>query len=151
MTLHGKVALVTGASRGIGRTVAEHLARNGVSVVVNYYPTEWEDAEDTVRGIKQEDGTAIAVAGDVADAARVRSLFDIADEHFGRPDMVVLNAVLTQALKHAGPEVMEAEIAKSPLGRLGRPQDIADVVGLLVSEQAGWITGQLIGAGGGMF
>jgi 3-oxoacyl-[acyl-carrier protein] reductase len=245
MTLHGKVALVTGASRRIGRTVAEHLARNGVSVVVNYYPTEWEDAEETVRGIKQEGGTAIAVAGDVADAAHVRSLFDIADEHFGRPDMVVLNAadvrhaalvdtsedlfdaifaanargafltlresavrladggrivaisaglsivpregtavyaaskaavnhlvrvlarevghrgitvnsvlpgaVLTQALKHAGPEVMEAEIAKTPLGRLGRPQDIADVVGFLVSEQAGWITGQLIGAGGGMF
>ena len=92
MTLHGKVALVTGASRGIGRTIAEHLARNGVSVVVNYYPTEWEDAEDTVRGIKQEGGTAIAVAGDVADAAHVRSLFDIADEQFGRPDIVVLNA-----------------------------------------------------------
>jgi NAD(P)-dependent dehydrogenase (short-subunit alcohol dehydrogenase family) len=51
----------------------------------------------------------------------------------------------------AGPEVMEAEVAKTPLGRLGRPQDIADVVGFLVSEQAGWITGQLIGAGGGMF
>jgi NAD(P)-dependent dehydrogenase (short-subunit alcohol dehydrogenase family) len=45
MTLHGKVALATGGSQGIGRTIAEHLARNGVSVVVNHHPTEWEDAE----------------------------------------------------------------------------------------------------------
>jgi 3-oxoacyl-[acyl-carrier protein] reductase len=64
---------------------------------------------------------------------------------------VLPGAVLTQALKDAGPAVLEREVAKTPLGRVGQPQDIADVVGFLVSEQAGWITGQLIGAGGGMF
>jgi 3-oxoacyl-[acyl-carrier protein] reductase len=92
MTLLGKVALVTGPSRGIGRTIAEHLAHKGVSVVVNYYPTEWEDAVETVRGIEEHGGTAIAVDADVADAAHVRSLFDIAEQRFGHLDIVVLNA-----------------------------------------------------------
>jgi 3-oxoacyl-[acyl-carrier protein] reductase len=65
---------------------------------------------------------------------------------------VLPGATLTQALtSFAGQKFIDAEIARTPLGRVGQPEDIADIVGFLVSEQARWITGQSIGAGGGMF
>jgi hypothetical protein len=89
MTLEGKVALVTGASGGIGRSIAERLASDGATVVVNYYPPERDNAEDVVRGIEEDGGTAVAAA---ADAAQLRGLFDVAQQGFGRLDIVVLNA-----------------------------------------------------------
>ncbi|MEH0934490.1 SDR family oxidoreductase [Micromonospora psammae] len=245
MALQGKVALVTGASQGIGRTIAERLAGDGASVVVNYYPSSRQDAEDVVRGIQAAGGAAVAAPADIADAAQLRGLFDVAEKEFGHLDIVVLNAsntthgtiadtsdeqfdaifatnvrsgfialreaairlpdggrivaisagltlmprpgtgvyaaskaavdhlvrvlahevgargitvnsvlpgaVLTPALLKAGQAVIDAEVAQTPLGRVGQPEDIADIVRFLVSEQGGWITGQTIGAGGGMF
>ncbi|MBM0258880.1 SDR family oxidoreductase [Micromonospora sp. 4G55] len=245
MALQGKVALVTGASQGIGRTIAERLASDGASVVVNYYPSSRQDAEDVVRRIQAAGGTAVAAPADIADAAQLRGLFDVAEKEFGHLDIVVLNAsntthgtivdtsdeqfdaifatnvrsgfialreaairlpdggrivaisagltlmprpgtgiyaaskaavdhlvrvlanevgargitvnsvlpgaVLTPALLNAGQAVIDAEVAKTPLGRVGQPEDIADIVRFLVSEQGRWINGQRIGAGGGMF
>jgi 3-oxoacyl-[acyl-carrier protein] reductase len=90
VALQDKEALPTGASPGIGRTIAEHLGRNGASVVVNYCPTERDDADEVVWSIEKHGGTAVAAAADVADAEQLRGLFDVADEQFGR--LVVLNA-----------------------------------------------------------
>ncbi|MGW5178907.1 SDR family NAD(P)-dependent oxidoreductase [Streptomyces sp. NPDC004082] len=64
---------------------------------------------------------------------------------------VLPGAVLTPALVAAGQAVIDAEVANTPLGRVGQPEDIADIVRFLVSDQGRWITGQTIGAGGGMF
>lgn len=64
---------------------------------------------------------------------------------------VMPGAVLTQALLNAGPAIIAAEVSATPLGRVGEPEDVADVVAFLASDQARWITGQVIGAGGGMF
>jgi 3-oxoacyl-[acyl-carrier protein] reductase len=252
MTENAKVALVTGASRGIGRAIAERLGRDGVSVVVNYYSNrpgqdERARADEVVQAIERSGGAAMAAEADVADARQLRSLFDIAEQHFGGLDILVNNAAawrfssiadatdedfdvvfttnargtfvamreaakrlrdggrviaigaglalmprpgtaiygaskaainhLVRVLAHEiGPRqitvnsvlpgavntdalkerpgsdtFLAGEIAQTPLRRLGEPEDIADVVAFLVSDDGRWITGQNIGAGGGMF
>src|SRR6266702_4137533 len=72
--LTGKVAVVTGASKGIGASIAKHLAAEGAAVVVNYASSK-EGAEKVVAGIKAEGGKAIAVQGNVAKKAHVDRLF----------------------------------------------------------------------------
>jgi 3-oxoacyl-[acyl-carrier protein] reductase len=65
---------------------------------------------------------------------------------------VLPGAVRTHALTSAvPPEAIAAEVALTPLGRVGEPEDIADIVAFLVSDEGRWVTGQCIGAGGGMF
>jgi len=83
-----KSAIVTGASRGIGRAVALRLARDGFAVVVNYAGNAGK-AEETINEIKSAGGQAIAVQADVANAADVERLFKKASEIFGRIDVVV--------------------------------------------------------------
>lgn len=87
----GKVALVTGGARGIGRAITERLARLGASVVVNYSASE-KPAQETVAKIEQAGGTAIAVQADVSRPADIDRLFAAAIERFHRLDMVVANA-----------------------------------------------------------
>ncbi|WP_203141391.1 SDR family oxidoreductase [Marinobacter mangrovi] len=97
MTNTQPVALVTGASRGIGRAVAIQLADDGFAVVVNYAGNV-RLAEQVVVDIESRGGRAMAVRGDVADAADVDRLFSQALEAFGRIDVVVNNAgVMTPA------------------------------------------------------
>jgi 3-oxoacyl-[acyl-carrier protein] reductase len=72
--LAGKVALVTGASRGIGREIAEELARNGAKVVVNYASSPAK-AEEVVSGIKKNGGEAVAIQADISSVAEVEKLF----------------------------------------------------------------------------
>jgi 3-oxoacyl-[acyl-carrier protein] reductase len=251
MDMQGKVALVTGASRGIGRAIAERLGSNRASVVVNYYANragsdERALADEVVQAIEKRGGAAVAAEADVADARQLRGLFDIAEQRFGGLDILVNNAaawrfkpiadatdedfdvvfgtnaraafvalheaairvrdggrivtigaglalmarpgsglyaaskaaidqmirvlahelgprqvtvnsvlpgaVNTDALKEtANSAVIEGEIAATPLRRLGEPADIADIVAFLVSDEGRWVTGQRIGAGGGMF
>jgi 3-oxoacyl-[acyl-carrier protein] reductase len=87
----GKVALVTGASRGIGRCIAETLAAAGYAVVVNF-ASRVEDADATVAAIGAGGGTAVAVRADVSDVAAVTRMFATVDERFGRLDALVNNA-----------------------------------------------------------
>ena len=242
--LHDKVALVTGASRGIGAAIAARLAADGARVVVNYSRSE-RAADDVVRSIRDKGGHALAVRADIADLDQIPALFAQTIEQFGRLDVLVNNAAVSErrtleevdrdhfaahftlnvrgllfamqaAAKHLQPggriinitsgivrarvagsavyagskaaveaftrcvaaelgprgitvnslapgvtdtdmlqasvpeQVQQALVAQTPLGRLGTPRDIADAVAFLASDDARWITGEVIGANGGL-
>src|SRR5450432_2315836 len=90
-TLKGKVALVTGASRGIGRAIAERLARQGAAVAVNYSSNAGE-AQKVVAEIEAAGGDAFAVQADVGRVPEIVRLFDETIAHFGKLDILVNNA-----------------------------------------------------------
>src|ERR1700684_4397509 len=88
---NGKVAIVTGSSRGIGAAIAERLATDGFTVVINYAGSTTE-AEALAGKIEQAGGRAITAKADVSDGAAVSRLFDMADAAFGGVDVLVNNA-----------------------------------------------------------
>jgi 3-oxoacyl-[acyl-carrier protein] reductase len=89
--LQGKVAIVTGASKGIGAAIAASLAAEGASVVVNYASSK-EGADAVVAKIKAAGGTAVAVHGDVSKSADAQALVDAAVQQFGKLDILVNNS-----------------------------------------------------------
>src|SRR5437867_491559 len=89
--LAGKVAVVTGASKGIGASIAKHLAAEGAAVVVNYASSK-EGADRVVAAIAGKGGKAVAVRADVAKKADIEGLFAEAKEAFGNIDILVNNA-----------------------------------------------------------
>src|SRR5271169_4724775 len=98
-----KVAIVTGASRGIGAPVAERLARDGFTVVVNYSGNQ-AAAEALVRKIEAAGARALSARADVADPAAVARLFDAAETAFGGVDVLVNNAGIMKLAKLADSE-----------------------------------------------
>jgi 3-oxoacyl-[acyl-carrier protein] reductase len=239
-SLSGKVAIVTGASSGIGQAIAERLSEEGAIVVVNY-GTSAEKARQVVAGIKAKGGKAVAAQADMSQVAEARRLVVETVKQFGRLDILINNAgrfmpkplaetteedfdqiialnakgpyftmqEAAQVLREGGrivnvstdgthlsfpgataylgskgaleqytkglaqelaphgitvntvsPGFTETDmmteqyrqigIQLSPLKRLGAPKDIADVVAFVVSEEARWLTGQNIHAGGGI-
>ena len=242
--LDGKVALVTGSSRGIGAAIAVRLGSDGARVVVNYARSP-DAAAAVVRKIEAAGGKAKAVKADLSDPAQVGPLFEEAAKAFGRLDILVNNAGVAdpapldqidaahidrlfnlnvrglllacrEAARRFGEEggtiinvssvvprmaipglsaytatkgavdaitrVLAAELGprkitvnavcpgltdtdlvadyspeqradfskRTPLGRLGKPEDIADVVAFLASADAHWVTGELLAASGGI-
>ncbi len=243
-TLKGKVAVITGSSKGIGRAIAHELAKDGAKIVVNYSGNQ-AAADEVVTGIIGQGGEAFAVKADVSQKAEVVRLFDESIAHFGKIDIwvnnagVMLNGMIkdlsedlldkqidinfkgifyslqqaaTKLADHGsiinlsstvtrtifptygvysatkaaveqmsrvfakevgsrginvncvlpGPtatdlfldgksESLIAQIASSnAFQRLGAPEDIARVVAFLASDEAKWISGQSLGANGGM-
>ena len=242
--LSGKVAVVTGASKGIGASIALHLAKAGASVVVNY-STSREGAEKVVKAIEKDGGKALAVGANVSKKEEIDHLFREAKTKFGRVDILVNNAGIydfaslaevtedhfhkqfnlnvlglilaaQKAVEHFGPdggniinisslaaihpmgsalvysatkaavdavtkalakelgpnkirvnslnpgpvetegtsgfsdsELFQKMIAQTPLGRLGQPDDIGKIAVFLASDDAGWITGEVLQAAGG--
>jgi enoyl-[acyl-carrier protein] reductase III len=94
MRFAGRIALVTGASRGIGRATAERFAREGASVVVNYKRNR-EAAQATVDAIAERGGRAIAVAADLEDGEAIGAMFAEVRERLGALDFLVANAAAT--------------------------------------------------------
>src|ERR1700756_1849527 len=89
--LTGKVAVVTGASKGIGAGIAKALAAEGASVVVNYASSK-AGADTVVDAIIKAGGKAVAVGGDVSKAAQAKGIIDAAIKNFGRLDVLVNNS-----------------------------------------------------------
>ena len=95
MVFNGRVAIVTGASRGIGRAIAVALARGGAAVVVNY-TSRADAAAQTVEALKDAGGRALAFRADVVDPGEAAGLVKAAVDEFGRVDILVNNAGVTR-------------------------------------------------------
>jgi 3-oxoacyl-[acyl-carrier protein] reductase len=93
--LTGKVAVVTGASKGIGAAIARSLAAEGASVIVNYSSSK-EGADAVVKEITRAGGKAVAVRGDVSKAAEAQSVIDAAIRNYSRLDILVNNSGVYQ-------------------------------------------------------
>ena len=143
--LNGRVALVTGANQGIGAATARALAAHGVAVLLTYlrldpgehagepYPAEYGQvraatAEQVAGQIRDDGGTAESVEADLADPAVPALLFDRAET----------------ALGWVTPAVREQAVAGSALRHLAQPDEVAEVIVLLASHQARYITGQVV-------
>ena len=92
-----QVALITGASRGIGAVIARRFARDGFAVAINYATNEVE-ADALAVELTRDNASAIAVRADVSKADDVRHMFDIVEQKFGRIDVLVNNAGILQAM-----------------------------------------------------
>lgn len=117
--LEGKVAVVTGASKGIGATIAQQLAEDGAVVVVNYSSSK-EGAEKVVQTIKQKRGTAIALKANMTNPKEIEDLFSETKKHFGKLDILVNNAGIYEflSLDEMTPEHFHKQFDLNVLGLL---------------------------------
>jgi 3-oxoacyl-[acyl-carrier protein] reductase len=122
--LSGKVAVVTGASKGIGAGIALALGAAGAAVIVNY-GSDADGAQRVVREIVSQDGKAIAVQGDVSKAEDVQRLFAEAERTFGAPDVLVNNAAVFrfEPLEATGEEEYRREFGINLLGPILTTQE----------------------------
>jgi 3-oxoacyl-[acyl-carrier protein] reductase len=122
--LAGKVAIVTGASKGIGAAIAKHLALEGASVVVNYASSK-AGADRVVSEIAREGGKAVAVQADVSKAADIKRLFDETKKSFGALDVLVNNAGVYEflPLEQVTPEHFHRQFDLNVLGLLLTTQE----------------------------
>src|SRR5438270_908528 len=121
----GKVALVTGSSRGIGAAVLSAFARAGATCVLHF----WDDPD----GANRKD--AEALAGQLGGVVTVNA--------------VAPGVVQTPMHGEIKPEVMAEYLKQIPVGRLGKPEDIANAILFLASDETGYITGQVLPVTGG--
>jgi 3-oxoacyl-[acyl-carrier protein] reductase len=128
--LKGKVAVVTGASKGIGASIAEHLAAAGASVVVNYSSSK-AGADTVVANIQAKGGKAIAVQGDVSKPADITRLFAETKTAFGKLDILVNNAGIYdfQPLGSITPEHFHKQFDLNVLGLLLTTQEAVKLIG----------------------
>jgi 3-oxoacyl-[acyl-carrier protein] reductase len=109
MTLQGKAALVTGATTGIGRAIAERFAREGALVAVNFRSAR-EAAEQLVAQIRTAGGAAIPVAADISVDSEVRAMLEQVQSEFGRLDVLVNNAGWSTRVPHRELDALTNEI-----------------------------------------
>jgi 3-oxoacyl-[acyl-carrier protein] reductase len=128
--LAGQVAIVTGASKGIGAAIAKHLASEGATVVVNYASSK-EGADRVVNEIKNKGGKAIAVQADLAKKPDIDRLFAETKKAFGRLDILVNNAAVYEAtpIESVTAEIFHREYDVNVLGLLLTSQQAAKLFG----------------------
>jgi 3-oxoacyl-[acyl-carrier protein] reductase len=128
--LTGKVAVVTGASKGIGASIAEHLAAAGATVVVNYASSK-AGADSVVANIQAKGGKAIAVQADVSQPADITRLFAATKDAYGKVDILVNNAGVYdfQPLGSITPEHFHKQFDLNVLGLLLTTQEAVKLIG----------------------
>ena len=140
MRLKDKVAVITGAARGIGSAIAKRFTAEGASVVINY-ATRKTEAERTLAAIEAKGGRAFIFQADITKASEVEKLFATTKKRFSRLDISVNNAGLD--------DFMPSERI-TPMRRVGEPEDIAAAAVLFCSDDARWITRQCVPVSGGL-
>src|SRR5215831_8838757 len=122
--LNGKVAVVTGASKGIGAAIAEHLAAEGAAVVVNYASSK-AGADAVVKRITQKEGKAVAIQADVSKPEDIKRLFAETKKAFGKVDVLVNNAGIYEfgPLEAITPEHFHKQFNLNVLGLLLTTQE----------------------------
>ncbi len=140
-SLDGKVAIVTGSSKGIGAGIAERLAADGASVIVNYTRSDGT-ADAVVARIEAAGGTAFAVQADISKPAEIQTLIDASLQKFGRLDILVNNAGIyrTDTLESLTAESFDAHYALNVRGLLLTTQAAARVLpegGVIVNISSG--------------
>lgn len=140
-SLAGKVAIVTGSSKGIGAGIAERLAADGASIVVNY-ATSAADADTVVRRITAAGGRAVAAQADLSQPSQIQPLIDAALTHFGRLDILVNNAGIyrVDSLDSVTADSIDAHFALNVRGLLLTTQAAARVLpegGVVVNISSG--------------
>jgi len=129
-SLNGKIALVTGASRGLGKEIAELLALHGAKVIVNYASSP-EKAELVVSGIKEQGGEALAIQADISKVSEVERLFKETLDAYGRIDILVNNAgiMITKPLAAITEEDFDRQFAVNAKGTFFAIQKAAQHMG----------------------
>ncbi len=162
MSLKGKLALVTGSSRGIGRGIALKLAEKGARVAIHYYQNE-AAAKDTLAKLQKHGSDGFIVQADVSKTQDIGRMLKRVHKEFGKLDIFVSNARSELPTFYSKPMDISLEnwdtaldsqakaflVAVREAVPLGTPADIGNAVALLSSEEAGWITGQVITVDGG--
>lgn len=130
MKLDGKVAVVTGASKGIGAAIARRLAAEGAAVVVNYASSR-DGADRVVGEIKGQGGRAVAVQADLSNPADIQRLFAEAKAAFGRLDVLVNNAGVYEfaPIEQVTPEHFHKQFNLNVLGLILATQEAARLFG----------------------
>lgn len=115
--LDGKVALVTGSSRGIGRAIAEQLADLGAKVVINYSGSS-QKAYEAVEGIKKNGGDAVAIQADISQVSQIINLFEETLQAFGKINILVNNAglMINKPLSEATEDDFDKQFAVNAKG-----------------------------------
>src|SRR5689334_412223 len=128
--LSGKVAIVTGASKGIGASIALHLAAEGASVVVNYSSSK-QGADRIVGEINGNGGKAVAIQANLSNEADIRRLFAESKKAFGRLDILVNNAGIYEflPLENVTPEHFHKQFNLNVLGLILASQEAARQLG----------------------
>jgi len=119
MASTSRVAIVTGASRGIGAAIAERLAQDGLTVVVNYSGSR-QAAEQLVEKIEAAGGKALTAQADVSKAEEVQRMFDAAETAFGGVDVLINNAGIMRLapMSEASDELVDSQIATNLKGTI---------------------------------
>ena len=175
--LDGKIALVTGASKGIGAAIAVRLAERGARVAVNYNTSEGL-AEQVAASIRDAGSDALTVRADVSDLPQVTAMVERIADDWGAVDILVNNAgiigdsLLVRMTDEAWGQVIANAVTPGyvrtdtvevlpqhlkdrimtwiPQGHFGEVDDIAHLVAFIASEKAKYMTGQVISVDGGM-
>ena len=138
-TFNEKTVVITGGGGGIGGATSRRFARQGARVAV--FDLNPEAAEKVAAQIRAEGGQAQAFRCDITDRASVDAAVAATLERFGAIDVLVNNA---------GWDVFKPFTKAIPLGRLGQPQDLAAAIAFFASDDAGFITGQVLSVSGGL-